>query len=65
MGEGWHNNHHQFMHVCRQGIHWWEIDFTYYGLKALSWLGITREIRSLRAAPKSFAEFPEAEKDAA
>jgi stearoyl-CoA desaturase (delta-9 desaturase) len=49
LGEGWHNNHHQFMHTCRQGIRWWEVDFTYYGVKALSWIGITREIRELRA----------------
>ena len=48
MGEGWHNNPHKFMHVCRQGIRWWEVDFTFYGLKALSWIGITRDIRSLK-----------------
>ena len=48
LGEGWHNNHHQFMYTCRQGIRWWEVDFTYYGVKALSWIGITREIREMR-----------------
>jgi stearoyl-CoA desaturase (Delta-9 desaturase) len=48
LGEGWHNNHHQFMHVCRQGIRWWEVDFTYYLLTALSWIGITHDIRRLR-----------------
>lgn len=59
LGEGWHNNHHQYMHTCRQGIHWWEVDFTYYGLKALSWIGITKEIRELRlshATPENEAE---------
>jgi len=39
-GEGWHNNHHYCPGACRQGFFWWEIDLTYYGLKALSWLGI-------------------------
>jgi stearoyl-CoA desaturase (delta-9 desaturase) len=48
LGEGWHNNHHKFMHVCRQGMRWWEVDFTFYGLKMLSWLGIVRDVRSLR-----------------
>ena len=48
MGEGWHNNHHRFMHSCRQGLRWWEVDCTYYALKALSWLGITHDLRSWR-----------------
>ena len=47
-GEGWHNNHHQFKHACRQGIRWWEIDLTYYVLRLLSWLGIARELRGIR-----------------
>lgn len=48
LGEGWHNNHHKFMHVCRQGMRWWEVDFTFYVLKILSWLGIVRDVRTLR-----------------
>jgi stearoyl-CoA desaturase (Delta-9 desaturase) len=47
-GEGWHNNHHQFMYSCRQGFRWWEIDLTYYGVRLLGWLGIAREIRGVR-----------------
>jgi stearoyl-CoA desaturase (Delta-9 desaturase) len=45
MGEGWHNNHHRFMHSCRQGLRWWEVDFTFYALKFLSWLGLARDLR--------------------
>ena len=45
MGEGWHNNHHQYMYACRQGLRWWEIDVTYYLVRFLAWLGIAREIR--------------------
>ncbi|HEX4486119.1 MAG TPA: fatty acid desaturase [Terriglobales bacterium] len=48
MGEGWHNNHHQFMYACRQGIRWWEFDPTYYALRILSWLGIARDLRDIR-----------------
>ncbi len=46
MGEGWHNNHHHYMSSVRQGIRWWEVDVTFYVLKALSWIGITRELRA-------------------
>jgi stearoyl-CoA desaturase (Delta-9 desaturase) len=45
MGEGWHNNHHQYMYSCRQGMRWWEVDITFYSLKVLNWLGIVRQIR--------------------
>jgi stearoyl-CoA desaturase (delta-9 desaturase) len=45
MGEGWHNNHHAFQSSVRQGFRWWEIDPTYYILKALSWTGIVWDLR--------------------
>ncbi len=48
MGEGWHNNHHKFMYACRQGLRWWEVDCTFYVLKAMSWVGITKELRKAR-----------------
>lgn len=44
MGEGWHNNHHCFMNSVRQGFFWWEIDATFYVLKALSWIGVTWDL---------------------
>jgi stearoyl-CoA desaturase (Delta-9 desaturase) len=46
MGEGWHNNHHAFQSSVRQGFHWWEIDPTYYILKALSWLGLVWALKT-------------------
>jgi stearoyl-CoA desaturase (delta-9 desaturase) len=46
MGEGWHNNHHAFQSSVRQGFRWWEIDPTYYILKALSWTGLVWELRT-------------------
>lgn len=49
LGEGWHNNHHHYMHSARQGFYWWEIDITYYGLKIMSFIGI---IHDLRPVPK-------------
>jgi fatty-acid desaturase len=43
------------MHACRQGILWWEVDFTYYGLRVLNWMGIAHELRGVRL-PHSEAE---------
>lgn len=45
LGEGWHNNHHRYMSSARQGFHWWQIDFTFYVLKVLGWLGVVWNIR--------------------
>ena len=50
LGEGWHNNHHHYPSSARQGFYWWEVDFTFYALKVMSWLGI---IWDLRAVPIS------------
>jgi len=49
LGEGWHNNHHRFMNSARQGFFWWEIDISYYLLKALSCTGI---IWNLKPVPR-------------
>ncbi len=45
LGEGWHNNHHHYMHSARQGFYWWEIDITYYMLKAMSWSGLIWDLK--------------------
>ena len=45
LGEGWHNNHHHFCASTRQGFRWWEIDVTYYALRALQAVGLVWEIR--------------------
>ncbi len=46
MGEGWHNNHHAYQSSVRQGFKWWEIDPTYYILKALSWMRIVWDLKT-------------------
>ncbi len=46
MGEGWHNNHHHYQRSCAQGFFWWEIDMTFYILKALSMFGIVRDLQT-------------------
>ena len=50
MGEGWHNNHHAYQSSVRQGFRWWELDMTYYILKALSVVGIVWDMKSPPAA---------------
>jgi stearoyl-CoA desaturase (Delta-9 desaturase) len=44
LGGGWHNNHHRCPRSARQGILWWEIDMTYYVLRALGYFHVIRDI---------------------
>jgi stearoyl-CoA desaturase (delta-9 desaturase) len=45
LGEGWHNNHHHYMTSARQGFYWWEVDVTYYLLRALQAVGLIWDVR--------------------
>jgi stearoyl-CoA desaturase (delta-9 desaturase) len=54
LGEGWHNNHHYCASSTRQGFFWWEIDVSFYILKALSCLGL---VWGLRSPPRSILAF--------
>ncbi|NND81605.1 MAG: acyl-CoA desaturase [Gammaproteobacteria bacterium] len=45
-GEGWHNNHHRFPNSARQGIRWWEIDLSYYLIKAMEKIGLVWNVKS-------------------
>ena len=49
LGEGWHNNHHHYQVAARQGFRWWEIDLTWYGLRALQALGLVRGLKPVPA----------------
>ncbi len=44
LGEGWHNNHHFYRPAANQGFFWWELDPTFYALKALAWLGLIWDV---------------------
>jgi stearoyl-CoA desaturase (Delta-9 desaturase) len=46
LGEGWHNNHHYYQNTANQGWFWWEVDLSYYSLKALSWVGLVSDLRT-------------------
>jgi stearoyl-CoA desaturase (delta-9 desaturase) len=48
-GEGWHNNHHHFPGSVRQGFYWWEIDLTYYVLRAMAACGLIWDLKTVPA----------------
>ncbi len=45
LGEGWHNNHHAFPRSARHGLRWWEVDLSYYAIRALSPFGLAWQVR--------------------
>ncbi len=47
LGEGWHNNHHYYETASRQGFFWWEFDFTWYILKAMSAVGLIWDMKGV------------------
>jgi len=63
MGEGWHNNHHHYQVAARQGFYWWEIDCTYYVLRALAAVGLIWDLHGVpdhvRDAADAAAAAPE------
>jgi fatty-acid desaturase len=46
-GEGWHNNHHAHPRAARHGLTWYEIDFNWYGIRALELVGLAKGIRQI------------------
>ncbi len=50
LGEGWHNNHHRYPAAARQGFYWWELDLSWYALRALAALGIVWDLRPVPVA---------------
>ena len=45
LGEGWHNNHHAFPTSARHGLRWWQIDMSYWVIRALALLGLAWNVR--------------------
>jgi fatty-acid desaturase len=44
-GEGWHNNHHAFLHSAAHGLRWWEVDLTYFTIQTLATIRLIRNIQ--------------------
>jgi stearoyl-CoA desaturase (delta-9 desaturase) len=45
LGEGWHNTHHAFPTSARHGLRWWEIDVSYWVIRALASVGLAWNIK--------------------
>jgi len=45
-GEGWHNNHHAHPSVAPAGHRWWEIDMTWWVIRALQMTGLAYDVRA-------------------
>ena len=43
-GEGWHNNHHAHPRSAAHGLRWYEFDVTWWTIRALSWVGLARDL---------------------
>ncbi|HEX4069640.1 MAG TPA: fatty acid desaturase, partial [Planctomycetaceae bacterium] len=43
-GEGWHNNHHAHPSTARAGHQWWEIDMTFWVIRALQFVGLASDV---------------------
>ena len=44
-GEGYHNFHHMFQNDYRNGVHWWQWDPSKWFIRAMSWLGLARNLK--------------------
>ncbi len=49
-GEGWHNNHHAHPASARHGLAWYELDVSWWGIRALQLLGLARDVRLIDTA---------------
>jgi fatty-acid desaturase len=50
-GEGWHNNHHAHPVSARHGLAWYEFDWTWLSLKALSAVGLVWGLKVAKVKP--------------
>ena len=50
-GEGWHNNHHAYLHSAAHGLRWWEFDITYLTIRLMARLGLATKVRLPQGNP--------------
>lgn len=43
-GEGWHNNHHADQRAAAHGHRWWELDMSWWVIRALEAVGLVRDV---------------------
>jgi stearoyl-CoA desaturase (delta-9 desaturase) len=54
-GEGWHNNHHAFPWSARQGLRWWQLDYSWWVIWGLEKCGLVWHVRRVPVASSSLA----------
>jgi stearoyl-CoA desaturase (Delta-9 desaturase) len=47
VGEGWHNNHHRYQRAARNGFYWWEVDLTWYVIRAMAAVGLVWDVQAV------------------
>jgi sn-1 stearoyl-lipid 9-desaturase len=57
-GEGWHNNHHAFQFSARHGLRWFEVDFIWWMIRALSFLGLAADVKVPSLAMRRRMAYP-------
>ncbi len=55
-GEGWHNNHHALPRSAAHGLRWFEFDLTWMTIRALSLVGLAKDVVLPRADQMPRAE---------
>jgi stearoyl-CoA desaturase (delta-9 desaturase) len=55
-GEGWHNHHHAFPRAARHGLRWYQVDFNWYTITVMRWLGLARDIKLIPQQQVAVAE---------
>jgi stearoyl-CoA desaturase (delta-9 desaturase) len=45
LGEGWHNTHHAFPTSARHGLRWWQIDVSYWVIRAMEVIGLAWNVK--------------------
>jgi stearoyl-CoA desaturase (delta-9 desaturase) len=46
-GEGYHNFHHMFANDYRNGVRWWQFDPSKWSIRALAWVGLARDLKTV------------------
>ena len=47
VGEGWHNNHHRYPRAARNGFYWWELDPSWYCIRAMQAVGLVSNVKAV------------------
>jgi stearoyl-CoA desaturase (delta-9 desaturase) len=45
LGEGWHGTHHAFPTSARHGLRWWQLDVSYWFIRALAFMRLVWDIK--------------------